>query len=217
MIRKTHRFVLPAVLLAGAVALTACGGSASDTTTAGSSGPSHDMSTMSSSPTPSATGTPASGPHNAADVTFATGMIPHHGQAVEMARMAVEGATDPEVKALAEGIQAAQDPEIIQMSGWLAGWGEPVPDPSMPGMDMGGMDMTGMMTEQDMTRLGNTAGAEIDGLWLTMMVRHHRGAVTQAKVELRDGQNADAKALAEAIISGQTKEIAMMTALLKSR
>lgn len=44
------------------------------------------------------------------------------------------------------------------MSGWLAGWGEPVPDPSMPGMDIGGMDMP---------RLGNAAGAEFDRLWLT--------------------------------------------------
>ena len=215
MNRTARRFALPAILLAGAVTLTACGGSESDTT-AGSSDSGHDMSTMDSSPTPSATATPATGPHNATDVAFATGMIPHHRQAVEMAQMAVEKATNTEVKKLAAGIQAAQDPEIVQLSGWLTGWGEPVPDASMSGMDMDDMDMSGMMSEQEMTRLEESTGTEFDRMWLTMMVEHHEGAVAMSKIELRDGQNADAEALAQDIIAGQGKEIATMTRLLRA-
>jgi hypothetical protein len=65
----------------------------------------------------SASGTPAAGAHNDADVAFATGMIPHHGQALTMADMALNSAGNAEVKALAEQIKKAQDPEIQQMSG----------------------------------------------------------------------------------------------------
>ncbi len=71
-----------AVAAAGAAALVlaACGGS-------GDSTAGHDSHTGAS---PSAAAlTPASqGQHNAADIAFAQGMIPHHRQAVEMADLA---------------------------------------------------------------------------------------------------------------------------------
>lgn len=43
---------------------------------------------------PGPTRPPATRARNAADVAFATGMIPHHAQAVEMADMALTQATD---------------------------------------------------------------------------------------------------------------------------
>jgi len=61
--------------------------------------------------------------HNEADVTFAQQMIPHHQQAVEMARLAQTRAGDREVQDLAADIEAAQDPEIETMTGWLDSWG----------------------------------------------------------------------------------------------
>ncbi len=67
-------------------------------------------------------------------------MIEHHRQAMEMAELAGTRAANAEVKALAEKIIAAQQPEIATMSGWLNAWGAVVPEPSMTGMDMGGMD-----------------------------------------------------------------------------
>ena len=223
--RKTIAVTGATVAAAAAITLSACSSSGSSHSSSMPS--SHSMSgmTMSSAPTGSGTvqaGAPASGPRNAADVAFATDMIPHHAQALAMAKMALTKASNPKVKSLAQRIEAEQIPEISLMSGWLKGWNKPVPDTSMGGMDMGGhngghsggMGMPGMMSAADMAKLNAATGSAFDKLFLTEMITHHTGAVTMSHTELAQGQNGDAMSLAKSIIAGQSKEITEMRALL---
>ena len=153
---------------------------------------------------------------NDADVTFAQSMIPHHQQAVQMAKLATTNASSPAVKDLAAEIEAAQGPEIATMSGWLEDWGKDGNSGSgMSGMDMGN-SMPGMMSDDDMSKLDADSGATFDRMFLTMMIRHHTGAIEMATTEQSDGKNADTVALAKKIAAAQTTEIAHMKDLLES-
>ena len=56
------------------------------------------------------------------DKAFTDAMIPHHQSAIEMATVAREESTIPEIKQLAENIVSAQQREIEQMKQWREQW-----------------------------------------------------------------------------------------------
>ncbi len=66
------------------------------------------------------------------DIGFAQDMIVHHQQAIVMAAYARERTASDEVRALAATIDAAQQREIGQMTGWLQSWGEPIQADRLP-------------------------------------------------------------------------------------
>jgi uncharacterized protein (DUF305 family) len=192
--------------VAAALLLAGCG---SDTGS-GSSAPNATGTTQGAVPSAATSGTGAS----QADAAFAQAMIPHHEQAVEMSEMMLaKDGVDPEVKQLAEGIKAAQGPEIQKMHGWLEAWGQ-------PSMMAGGSDhsshssMSGMMSDADLGKLKSAEGTDASRMFLEQMIEHHEGAITMAEQEAADGSDPDAVSLAKKMASDQRAEIDKMKDLL---
>ncbi len=155
---------------------------------------------------------------NTADVKFARGMIPHHSQAIQMARLADSRASDPAVEQLAQKIEVAQAPEIRMMQGWLRAWNKSL-QPGKSGarpMGHGGSmkGMSGMMPMSDMQHLRSVKGPAFDAAFLGMMIEHHKRAIDMAHVEERRGINPRAVALAKKIQQAQAAEIQKMTGML---
>ncbi|ALV33069.1 DUF305 domain-containing protein [Streptomyces sp. CdTB01] len=206
--RLIRRTAIAVTAGAAALVLAACS----------SDGGGHDMGSMNSDSSPSATASAKAGAHNDQDVSFAKEMIQHHRQAVSMADLAADRASSQDVKDLATKIKGAQDPEIKTMSGWLTSWGEEVPEDmssSMPGMDHDmSSSMPGMMSSDDMDKLEKASGTEFDKMFLEMMVEHHEGAVEMAKMQKADGKYGPATKLADDVITAQTAEIKEMNKML---
>ncbi|MEO3809201.1 DUF305 domain-containing protein [Sphaerisporangium sp. B11E5] len=212
-----NRLVIASAALAVAGLLTTgCGGQASGSGHGQQAGGTHGMSSTASPsapPTSGATGTTVAD-HNEQDVMFAQMMIPHHRQAIDMAKLADSRASSPDVKQLAEQIEAAQEPEITTMSGWLTAWNMKVPDDDMSSMGHG---TEGMMSADDMKELEDLSGSAFDKAFLTMMIEHHEGAVAMAEKERDSGAYAPARELAATIVTSQTAEIGTMKQMLQSK
>lgn len=70
------------------------------------------------------------------------------------------------------------------------------------------------MTMQEMDQLEKASGKAFDTAFLEMMIKHHDGAVAMARTEKAEGASPDAKAMADAIVTSQSAEIAQMNELL---
>lgn len=149
---------------------------------------------------------------NEADVTFTSGMIAHHEQAIEMSDIVLaKTGVDERVVALAEEIKAAQGPEIEQLRDWLAEWG--VEEAAAAG-EHGSHGSGGMISEEGIAALQAADGAAASKLFLEQMIEHHEGALVMAEPAVEDGENADVVALAQSVIDAQTAEIDHMRELL---
>ncbi len=151
---------------------------------------------------------------DAIDAHFIEQMIPHHNDAITMAKLAQEKASRPEIKQLAEDIITSQGTEINQMKDWYKSWfGDNVPEGSavmnQHGMNMGnGMHMGMMGNDMDMTRLENAQ--DFDKVFIEDMIPHHQMAVMMASMLKGGTQRPEMKKLADDIITAQTDEINQM-------
>lgn len=153
---------------------------------------------------------------------FARDMGVHHSQAVEMAEIARDRTSDPEVRSLAVDIALGQQAQIGQMQGWLAVWGLPATGAEPPMAWMGHQMardalMPGMATVDDLALLQDVTSDKLDTLFLQLMIAHHRGGVQMAEGVLARTRQPEVRQLAQAIVNGQTAEIAAMSDLLRRK
>jgi uncharacterized protein (DUF305 family) len=149
--------------------------------------------------------------HNAADVTFAQKMIPHHQQALDMAAMVPPRTTNRELIVMAKHIALDQQAQIDTLQRLLQQWGEPA---AADHMGHGAMGMDGMVDAATMDRLPALTDTEFDELWLRSMITHHQGAVAMAEPEIAHGENPTAVRMAKVIVDWQQLEIGRMHAML---
>ena len=147
---------------------------------------------------------------SATEEAFLKGMIPHHESAVEMAKIAADRAEHAEVKDLARAIIEAQTSEISQMEKIykrLTGK-EILPDPAAH-EDLGLSQADAGMHEGGALMLEN-ATKDFDKAFIDAMIPHHQGAIRQARIVLGETEDGELRALAEAIIEAQSREIEQM-------
>jgi uncharacterized protein (DUF305 family) len=155
-------------------------------------------------------------PVSPADVTFITGMIPHHAQAVLMAGWAPSHGAGPAVRVLCQRIAVAQQDEIAFMRGWLRDRGQSVPEGDA-GHGHAGRLMPGMLTAAQLAELDGARGAEFDRLFLTYMIMHHEGALTMVETLFGSpgaAQDEDVFKFAADVNADQTTEIDRMRTML---
>ncbi|HEX8450481.1 MAG TPA: DUF305 domain-containing protein [Longimicrobium sp.] len=150
----------------------------------------------------------------AADVRFMQHMIGHHAQAVRMAALAPSNGASDGVVRLARKIGISQRDEIVMMKNWLAERRQEVPDEAHA---QHAMMMPGMLTDEQFAQLGAARGREFDRLFLTLMTRHHEGALQMVRELFRTpgaGQEPDIFRFATDVDADQRDELVVMERLL---
>ena len=137
---------------------------------------------------------------------------------------------DEDIRVLAYDIATTQSAQRGEFFDWLVKWGLPqagaplmswmstadtghdhgtMPDASEAEL-MAGM---GMADAAELEALRAATGTEADCLFLSLMIRHHEGAVPMAQALLQLGSEPRALAVAQGVIDTQSAEIDLMTSL----
>lgn len=142
------------------------------------------------------------------DRAFIDAMVPHHEQAIQMAKDAkTAGLSEPSLVDIADSIISSQGIEIDQMKRWRQNWyGSSTVDPN--GADAMGMSMDDMGMSQTPMDFGSSDDVNAD--FATMMIAHHEGAIKMAELAREKAQHQSMKDLADDIISAQQDEIGIM-------
>ncbi|MBW9092415.1 DUF305 domain-containing protein [Microbacterium jejuense] len=169
---------------------------------------------------------------DSAEAGFSRDMQAHHAQAIELAMEIYRKTDDEELRALSYDIATSQAAQRGEMFDWLVQWGLPqAGGPLMQWMDAGGSGhehgqassapMTdeearaamGMASADEIAALQAATGTAADCQFLTLMIRHHEGAIPMADALLELGSDPRAREVAQAMKTGQTAEIDAMTSI----
>jgi uncharacterized protein (DUF305 family) len=202
--------LLTALLVVGAILLSAAAGAALASLLSGSASP-DDGSAGARLEAPA---------DDSAEAGFVRDMMVHHAQAVQMAEIVRDKTESEEIQTMAGDIALTQQAQIGQMQGWLAVWGLPATG-SEPAMSWMGHPtegrMPGMASPEELNELQQASPEEADILFLQLMIPHHEAAIPMAEAVLEETDRPEVERLAGAIAASQQGEIEMMKGLLNQR
>jgi uncharacterized protein (DUF305 family) len=159
--------------------------------------------------------------YNPVDAEFTGMMIPHHYQALVMSDLVPDRSPDAQVVALASRIHVEQGLEITAMRGWQgrndlpktdpeAAYEELLKDPEM-------LEHMGMATPAELDQLAASSGTGFDVMFLTLMIRHHNGAVHMLRHVMLHGSDVELHQQAQDMMTTQRAQIAIMEEILATK
>ena len=143
------------------------------------------------------------------DRAFIDAMVPHHREAIEMAKAAKSrGLTQPDLTKIANDIIASQEREIDQMLDWREQWfGSRKLGPILP-------EVLGVPESELGMQHGSgdevVGAVDVDATFAQMMIPHHEGAIAMAEAARERARHDEVKRLSEEIIDAQRREIEIM-------
>ena len=155
--------------------------------------------------------TPAQTTANGApfDQAFIDAMVPHHREAIAMAKEAQEGGLrTEELRMVSAEITAAQEREIAQMLDWRDQWF------GSREIEAGGAAALGLSDAEagmEMHESGSIAtSGDVDQAFAQAMIPHHEGAIAMAKLAQERSDRDEIRSLADAIVEAQQDEIEIL-------
>jgi len=131
---------------------------------------------------------------------FLSLMIHHHSSGKKMAHVAVQKATNADLKELAAKIEKQQTVEIGTMTNWLKEWHGNSPDSSIVPEESKKMEAAVGAS------LESKDGAEFDKFFASKMAEHHASGIAMAKLATDQAEHDDLKAMAKKMIAMQEEE-----------
>ena len=164
--------------------------------------------------------------YSAADVAFVQQVLLHHQAAIDVCALAVGGADDPAVAALAGRITEEAVPQMVEAAVLLQQWGEPPAGGWAPEHDHEVHDDPGGAgdgqdehegereavapvpggSEEELLALTAATGADFDRLFLQLVLAQHGSLVELARTERSEGRSLDAVRLAGGVEAARSAE-----------
>jgi uncharacterized protein (DUF305 family) len=162
---------------------------------------------------PSSPATSTNGPssrHNANDAAFLRLEVAHHGQAIELADIALHNSHNPRVRSIARHVKAVQSSERTSMQRRLQDW--------RAESDNHGHthEPPGNLNAEQMASLRRVMGGQFDRYWCQQMVFHEMATSDMADTERQQGVDPATKRLASTLDAAQDRLVDQLLDLLKT-
>ncbi|WP_246607804.1 DUF305 domain-containing protein [Paractinoplanes toevensis] len=153
--------------------------------------------------------------YNDTDVMFLQMLAYHQKQGLEMTTTAASRSADPQLKTLAQAVQATEKDELSMMQAWLTQWGKATDVDTAASLhaDHGGLPATG---PAEIKALKTVSAAGFDTAFLNLFLAHQHNAIEMAHLETTQGQNKEAKAFAVRVRESRQAEVQQMLKLMNS-